>query len=214
MNSVANSIVRKDLPYVTLSLVGISVLLFLYTILVSNLATLGGFSFTLKDEGLQAVEGLFITLQPGAGLPEVGSGQYWRLITPIFLHFHLLHIGFNSVAMWVLGSVLERRMGAGHMIVLVAVIGIGSNLTEYIGTGPWFGGLSGVVYGLLGYFWIQGRCNPRFGLRLHNEVIYLMLGWFVLCWLGVIPNVANWAHTAGLVLGMAAAWISYMLGRP
>lgn len=209
-----NSILRKDLPLVTLFLVGISVLVFVYSVLVSNLSTMGGFSITLRPEGLRAIEGLFITLRPDAGLPEIRSGQFWRLITPIFLHFHLLHIGFNGVAMWVLGSVLERRMGAGHMIVLVAVIGIGSNLAEYAGSSPWFGGLSGVVYGLLGYFWVQGRCNPRFGLILHNQVVYLMIGWFVLCWVGVIPNVANWAHTAGLALGMAAAWLSYKLGMP
>jgi GlpG protein len=205
---------RKDLPYVTLVLIGISVLVFLYSVLISNLSTPVGFSMTQREAGLKAVEGLFITLQPEAALPEVRSGQFWRIITPIFLHFHLLHIAFNSVAMWVLGSVLERRMGAGDMVVLVLVIGIGSNLAEYLGTGPWFGGLSGVVYGLLGYFWIQGRFNPRFGLRLHNHVVYLMLGWFVLCWINVIPNVANWAHTAGLGLGMAAAWVSYQLGRP
>lgn len=209
-----SSVLRKDLPLVTLSLVGLSVLVFLYSVLVSNLSTMGGFSITLRPEGLRAIEGLFITLHPGAGLPEVRAGQFWRVITPIFLHFHLLHIGFNSVAMWVLGSVLERRMGAGHMVALVAIIGIGSNLAEYTGTGPWFGGLSGVVYGLLGYFWIQGRSNPRFGLILHNHVVYLMLGWFVLCWIGVIPNVANWAHTAGLGLGMAAAWVSARLGIP
>lgn len=209
-----SSVLRKDVPLVTLSLVGLSVLVFLYSVLVSNLSTMGGFSFTLRPEGLRAIEGLFITLHPGAGLPEVRGGQFWRVITPIFLHFHLLHIGFNSVAMWVLGSVLERRMGAGHMVALVAIIGVGSNLAEYAGTGPWFGGLSGVVYGLLGYFWIQGRTNPRFGLILHNHVVYLMLGWFVLCWIGVIPNVANWAHTAGLGLGMAAAWVSARLGIP
>lgn len=190
---------RNDLPFVTLSLVGISVLVFLFSGMGSN---------------LRAMEEWFITVRPDAGLPEIRSGQLWRVFTPVFLHFHVLHIGFNCVAMWVLGSVLERRMGAPHLLVLVVVIGVGSNLAEYFGTGPWFGGLSGVVYGLLGYFWIQGRLNPRFGLILHNEVVYFMLGWFVLCWIGIIPNVANWAHTAGLGLGMAAAWISWKLGRP
>lgn len=190
---------RNDLPLVTLSLIGVSVLIFLYS------------GFGSRPAAMQA---WFISLYPDAGLPEVRSGQLWRVITPIFLHFHLLHITFNGVAMWVLGSVLERRMGPWHLIVLVLVIGAGSNIAEYLGSSPWFGGLSGVVYGLLGYFWVQGRCNPRFGLMLHNPVVYLMLGWFVLCWVGIIPNVANWAHTAGLGLGMAVAWISYQLGRP
>jgi membrane associated rhomboid family serine protease len=41
-----------------------------------------------------------------------------------------------------------------------------------------------------------------------------MLGWFVLCWIQVIPNVANWAHTGGLVMGLAAGWVSIKLRRP
>jgi len=191
--------INRDLPFVTLFLIAVSVLVYLYSGMGSN---------------LDAVQGWFITLYPGSGLPEVRSGQVWRVFTPVFLHFHLLHIGFNGVAMWVLGSVLERRVGSAHVLVLVLVIGVGSNLAEYYSSGPWFGGLSGVVYGVLGYFWIQGHCNPRFGLRLHNQVIYVMLGWFVLCWVGIIPNVANWAHTAGLGLGMAAAWISCKLNIP
>lgn len=198
----------------TLTLLGISVLVFMYSMFVSSLDNIGGWAVSLRPEGVRAIQGLFITLHPGAGLPEIRSGQVWRLISPVFLHFHLAHIGFNGVAMWVLGSVLERRMGAVHLLVLVAIIGVGSNVAEYLGTGPWFGGLSGVVYGLLGYFWIQGRYNPRFGLVLYDQVIYFMLGWFVLCWLGIIPNVANWAHTAGLGLGMAAAGVSCKLRLP
>lgn len=160
------------------------------------------------------VRSLFITEYLNAGLPEVRSGELWRLITPIFLHFAWFHLLFNGIWMWQLGSIIERRMGPWDLAGLVLVIGMGSNISQFLSTGPLFGGLSGVVYGLLGYFWVQGRLNPRFGLVLNDSVVYLMLGWFVLCWIGVIPNVANWAHTAGLGLGMVAAWVSYQLGRP
>ncbi|MBS1270750.1 MAG: Rhomboid protease GlpG [Gammaproteobacteria bacterium] len=194
-----NFIGRKDLPLVTLILLGISVLVSLYSSFGSQ---------------LEPIRGWFITEYLDAGLPEIRSGELWRLLSPIFLHFAWFHLAFNGIWMWQLGSIIETRLGPWGLLTLVVIIGSGSNLAQYLSTGPLFGGLSGVVYGLLGYFWIQGRCNPRFGLVLNNAVVYLMLGWFVLCWVGIIPNVANWAHTAGLGLGMGAAWISYRLGRP
>lgn len=192
-------LIQKDLPIVTVAVIGLSVAATLYS----------GFGANLEH-----VRAFFITEYLNAGLPEVSSGQLWRLITPIFLHFAWYHLAFDALWMWQLGSVIEKRLGPWDLAVLVAVIGAGSNVAQFLSTGPLFGGLSGVVYGLLGYFWVQGRFNPRFGLVLNETVVYLMLGWFVLCWIQVIPNVANWAHTAGLVLGMAAAWVSYTLGRP
>jgi GlpG protein len=63
--------------------------------------------------------------------------------------------------------------------------------------------MSGVVYALLGYVWMQGRHNPRFGFVLHKSTVAMMLVWYVLCWTGFVGAIANWAHTAGLVLGVA-----------
>lgn len=194
-----SSLIQKDLPIVTVSLIGLSIAATLYSGFGSN---------------LEHVRALFITEYLNAGLPEIRSGQVWRLITPIFLHFAWYHLAFDALWMWQLGSIIEKRLGPWDLAVLVAVVGAGSNVAQFLSTGPLFGGLSGVVYGLLSYFWVQGRFNPRFGLALNETVVYLMLGWFVLCWLQIIPNVANWAHTGGLVLGLAAGWISYKLGRP
>lgn len=189
----------KDRPLLTIALLVVSVFVSLY----SNFGA-----------QLDPIRGWFITEYLNAGLPEIRSGQVWRLISPIFLHFAWFHLAFNGIWMWQLGSIIERRLGPWDLALLVLTIGVGSNVAQFLSTGPLFGGLSGVVYGLLGYFWVQGRINPRFGLVLNNAVAYIMLGWFVLCWVGVIPNVANWAHTAGLALGMAMAWVSFKLGRP
>ena len=194
-----NPFVQKDLPIVTVTLIGLSIAATLY----SNFGT-----------NLQHMRILLITDYLNAGLPEVSSGQIWRLVTPIFLHFAWYHLAFDALWMWQLGSVIERRMGPWDLAALVVVIAVGSNFAQFLSTGPLFGGLSGVVYGLLAYFWVQGRFNPRFGLVLYDNVVYIMLGWFVLCWIHVIPNVANWAHTGGLLIGLAAGWVSYKLGRP
>lgn len=141
-------------------------------------------------------------LEWAPGLPEILHGQVWRLVTPIFIHSTLLHILFNMLWLKDLGSILERRLGPLHFSALVVVIAVVSNLGQYLLAGPNFGGMSGVVYGLLGYCWLRGRYDPSSGLSLNQGVVTMMIIWFVLCWTGVIGNVANWAHTFGLVAGM------------
>lgn len=135
-------------------------------------------------------------------LPEVFRGQIWRLITPIFLHFGLLHILFNMLMLRDLGSLVEIRRGARTLIILVLVIGVGSNLGQYYYGGPGFGGMSGVLYGLMGYAWLRGKTDPASGLFLSQSTVAVMLIWFFLCLFGVISNVANVCHAVGLVMGM------------
>jgi GlpG protein len=50
---------------------------------------------------------------------------------------------------------------------------------------------------------MQGRFNRAFGFALHQSTVIMMIGWFVLCWTGLLGPIANWAHTAGLLIGMA-----------
>jgi GlpG protein len=91
----------------------------------------------------------------------------------------------------------------------VVATGIASNVAQYALTGsPLFGGMSGVVYGLLGYAWMQSRFNPTFGLALHTSTVTMMLVWYVLCWTGMLGPIANWAHTAGLAMGVAWGFLA------
>jgi GlpG protein len=143
-----------------------------------------------------------ISQYTGRGLPEVRQGEIWRLITPIFLHFGILHIVFNMLMLRDMGTLVELRQSPRTLIILVLVLGVGSNLGQYYYAGGGFGGMSGVLYGLLGYIWLRGQCDPSSGLRLSPTTLALMLIWFVLCLVNVIPNVANACHAVGLVMGM------------
>ncbi|TNE97122.1 MAG: rhomboid family intramembrane serine protease [Deltaproteobacteria bacterium] len=136
---------------------------------------------------------------------EVRSGEFWRLFTPMFLHFGFLHIIFNC--MWVkdLGKLCEHQMGLFKFASMVFGAALLSNIAQYYITGPLFGGLSGVVYSLLGYLWIYRAVHPKAeAFVLPKRDIYWMIGWFVLCMTGVFGAIANTAHGVGLTVGMIA----------
>jgi GlpG protein len=143
------------------------------------------------------------------GLPEIRHGELWRVLTPMFIHFSLPHIVFNMWTLRDLGSMVEARQSSLQLAILVVVIAAGSNLGQFFfGHGPDFGGMSGVIYGLLGYVWIRGKYDPGSGLFLHPSTVMMMIVWFFACLLGFVGNIANWAHAVGLVMGMAWGYLS------
>ena len=141
------------------------------------------------------------------GISEIMNGQIWRLVTPIFIHFHIFHIVFNMLWLWDLGGTVERIQGSSILLMLVLISGILSNVGQHLFTGPLFGGMSGVVYALLGYVWMQGLFNPRFYASLNKAIVVMMLVWFVICWVGIVGNIANIAHTVGLVVGIVWGYV-------
>ena len=148
------------------------------------------------------------------GAPEILSGQLWRLVTPIFFHanifhsFGLLHIVFNVLWLYSLGNAVEARYGWRFLLVFVLLVAALSNTGQYLLSNPFFGGLSGVVYALLGFIWIRSKFDPNADLALHPQTVSMMLIWYLLCVFQVIPNVANVVHTVGLVAGMAWGYLS------
>jgi GlpG protein len=164
------------------------------------------------------LQGNFISWN--SSLPEIRHGEVWRLITPIFIHFGILHLVFNMLCLRDLGSMIEARQGSWLLGVMVLVIAAGSNLAQfYLGGphlhqgGPDFGGMSGVIYGLLGYIWIRGKFDPASGLYLHSYTVTIMMIWFVACFTPLIPHVANGTHAAGLAMGMAWGFLSSLRYR-
>jgi GlpG protein len=133
-------------------------------------------------------------------------GQVWRLVTPIFIHFTVLHLVFNMMWLYDLGRQIEFRRGSWRLGLLVLVIAVTSNLAQYLASTPFFGGMSGVVFGLFGYIWMKARFDPEAGLYMHPNTILLLLFWGLICTTGILDRVvgpiANWAHGVGLVTGM------------
>lgn len=141
-------------------------------------------------------------------LPEIRHGEIWRLFTPMFLHFSVLHILFNMLWLWDLGSMIEGRQSSWLLVVMVLAIAAVSNVAEYFYGGPDFGGMSGVIYGLFGYVWLRGKFDPASGLMIDRRNASMMIIWFFFCLTGWVGPVANAAHGAGLLMGMAWGWLS------
>ncbi len=137
--------------------------------------------------------------------------EYWRLLTPIFLHFSIMHIVFNMLWLWFLGIRIELSRGSVQMLMLIILTGIGGNLGQYMvnqfyGDVP-FGGMSAVIYGLLGYIvsWnFFQKTNP---ITIEKSIVIFMLAWLFIAMTGVtewvgLGSVANAAHVAGLLCGV------------
>lgn len=184
------------------------------TLLGEQFSTIRWFSFS--DFRIDGGYVYFATLEQTLAL-----GQWWRLLTPIFLHFGLLHLAMNGMWYWELGRRIEQRQGALMLLALTLAFGLVSNLSQYLFGGPGiFGGLSGVLYGLLGHCWLFQKLAPNDTYRLPPGVVVLMLIWLVVCLSGAIEvlsfgtmAIANAAHVSGLIAGCVTGVVGGLLAR-
>ncbi|MEK0448913.1 MAG: Rhomboid protease GlpG [Verrucomicrobiota bacterium] len=173
----------------------------------------------LKPDSLEDIQALaanpreILRRSADSTLPEVRSGEVWRLITPIFIHSGILHLVFNMMWLRDLGGFVHNRFGWLYLAVLVFISGALSNYAQLLWSGPLFGGMSGVNYAIFGFLWMRGKHDRFLAWTMDNTIVQMMLIWFFVCAVGLIPNVANMAHGAGLVIGMAWGFISGKLSR-
>lgn len=141
--------------------------------------------------------------------PEIDSGEIWRLVTPIFIHIGLLHLFFNSYALWMVGPQVEKLYGSARFVLLYVLTGIAGV------TGSYFyhpdvvsAGASGAIFGLFGVLAVFGlkyrKTIPPFFKKavgagvLPVIVINLIIGFSV-------PAIDNSAHISGLLAGALLA---------
>ncbi|WP_419569644.1 rhomboid family intramembrane serine protease [Rheinheimera sp.] len=157
----------------------------------------------------QAVSALQLQADYGLSL-----AQGWRWLTPAWLHFSGAHLVFNLIWVWYLLGPVEKRSGKLLATALVLAALLPSHLLQFVLAGSNFGGLSGLVYGLFGFYWICGWLKPAWGYQLSPGLIGFMLLWLVIGFADLlwIP-MANWAHLGGLLGGMGLAAVLALTGR-
>ena len=211
-------------PYFTFFLIGLCVMVQVLAVAEKNLDVLKISNFGATQhitvttistgEKNQKVNNTFLAeitgkkVLVGSNYETTGTGQVWRLVTPMLLHFGWMHFIFNLYWLYFLGVGMEGRLGTGRFLGFILLVAVLSNLGQYMISGPNFGGMSGVNYGLFGYLWIRGNRDPSFGLQLDQGTITMLLIWFAICFTGLVGPIANTAHTLGLVVGVAAGWLA------
>ncbi len=146
-------------------------------------------------------------------------GEYWRLITPMIIHFGWIHLVFNMLWLWEFGRRIEMRCGSVLLLLAVLLSSLAANLLQYQFSGPsLFGGMSGVVYGLLGYALVWSKLWPSQDMGMPNGIYIFMLAFLALGFTGAVDllgfgSIANGAHLGGLVAGVIVGTIVTLVLR-
>lgn len=142
------------------------------------------------------------------------NNEWWRLITPTFLHFSITHLAFNSLWIYILGSKIERMDGRALFVMVFVLTSVLSNAGQLLWSQQYmFGGLSGAVYGLLGYCFILELDKKRSRYNLPEALYLFMFIWLLVGFTGILNifgfgNIANTAHLVGMIAGFIIGLIA------
>lgn len=172
-------------PSLTYALIAVNVAVFLVTISKgdqSSLIDFGANGFAVSERG-----------------------EWYRIVTSAFLHWNIIHIAFNMLALWNIGPIVERSLGRLNFGVIYAASLMGGSAGAlFVSPDAITAGASGAIYGLLGALIIIFR---RRGINIWQSGlgITLALNFFITV---SLPNVSLGGHVGGLIGGFAATWIA------
>ncbi|CAL2055824.1 rhomboid family intramembrane serine protease [Streptomyces sp. TR1341] len=189
--TVAGGPITADPRLLTKVLIGINIALFLVQLAV-------GESFTQRFEMIGQA---YTPLIPG--VQGIAQGQYYRLLTAMFLHAGFTHLLFNMLSLWWIGGPLEAALGRARYLALYAVSGLAGSALTYLLAAPNAPslGASGAIFGLFGATGVLMRrlnydMRPLFALLVINLIITFTPGF----------NIAWQAHVGGLVAGVVTGY--------
>nr|WP_113868897.1 rhomboid family intramembrane serine protease GlpG [Brenneria salicis]NMN90250.1 GlpG protein [Brenneria salicis ATCC 15712 = DSM 30166]RBP58784.1 GlpG protein [Brenneria salicis ATCC 15712 = DSM 30166]RLM31169.1 rhomboid family intramembrane serine protease GlpG [Brenneria salicis ATCC 15712 = DSM 30166] len=140
--------------------------------------------------------------------PDAGQQwQLWRWFSHALLHFSVLHILFNLMWWWYLGGPVEKVLGASKLLMITLIAALISGWVQSRFSGIYFGGLSGVVYAMMGYVWLRGEREPDGYLSMPRSLMAFALLWLIAGYFDILGmSIANAAHVTGLVIGLLMAF--------
>lgn len=157
-------------------------------------------------------------------LLNISRGEFWRLFTPMFIHFGIIHIVFNLLWLNALGGQFEARLGTfrfGLFVLLSAVVAqVAQQLIPVSFQGSsaltMAGGMSGVNFALGGFIWVKSRYEPQSGFYLSPIAMFTLI---LVLFVGIFDggkslSMANWAHGAGFGFGLLCGYLPFLSPRP
>ena len=162
----------------------------------------------IQDKDVNALTSVLVMYGAKDNSPIL-QGQYWRFVTPIFLHENALHVGLNMLNFVVLGVMLERLVGHMRFLFIYLITGIISIIASfYFSPQDISVGASGAIFGLVGAYCIfvlvHRQAFPMWGIPALLWLVFIIginLGIGI-----IIPNVDNYAHVGGLLSGFFLGW--------
>ncbi|MDY7040047.1 MAG: rhomboid family intramembrane serine protease [Chloroflexota bacterium] len=141
--------------------------------------------------------------------PLIVEGQVWRLLTSIFLHIGVVHLFFNSYALFRLGMDVERVFGSGRFLILYLLAGVSGSLLSFAFNPHLSAGASGAIFGLIGatgaHLFRHREAFGRRGQRRLWDVIGV--AFYNLAFGFITPGIDNLGHLGGLVSGVLLGWL-------
>ena len=149
---------------------------------------------------------------------DIAAGQWWRTITPVFLHFKAFgsiftHILYNCLWWLMLGGLIESYEGSLRLILLFLFSAIVGNTIGGFFYGSYYGGLSGVCFALIGYVWLRGFDVPEYRAMVQPPLFYACVAFMLAGFIHLIPGMADWVHASGLATGLLIALLFQLATR-
>lgn len=141
--------------------------------------------------------------------PAMLDGEWWRLISSMFLHIGFLHLAMNMLALYYLGVAVERIYGSLRFLTIYFLAGIAGSLTSFTFAMNVSAGASGAIFGLFGALLFFGIVHKKvFFQTMGRNIITIVAINIVLGF--VIPQIDIGAHLGGLIAGFIASAIVYL----
>ncbi len=187
----------KDQPYITKGLIFINIIMYAITAYMS---------FVYADGSIFNSD-IRVLILLGAKVNElIAEGEYFRLISAMFLHGGLVHLGVNMYSLYAIGPMVERVYGKKKYIAIYFISGICSSMFSYLFSPSVSSGASGAIFGLLGAVLIFAiKSKGRAGIGFIKSILSVIMINIVI---GItLPNIDNFAHMGGLLGGIFISFL-------
>ncbi|MBZ9688884.1 rhomboid family intramembrane serine protease [Clostridium estertheticum] len=197
LQSKSEKISLEDKPWITIGIIAINVIMYVITAYLSYVYAKG--SIFNSDTNVLILLGAKVNYL-------IAKGQYYRLISCMFLHGGIVHLGANMYSLYAIGPMIEKVYGKAKYVVIYFISGICASIFSYIFSTSVSIGASGAIFGLLGAVLVfaiksKGKTGNAF-IRSILSVIFINI------FIGAtLPNIDNFAHAGGLLGGMLIAFL-------